>query len=49
MDGECAFCGRAGVAARKVFCEDCRVDHNACAACAEEVTSTETELYRPVA
>ena len=49
MDGECAFCGRASGATRQVSCEDCHTDHNACPACADELTSVATELYRLVA
>ena len=49
MDGECAFCGRADEAAWRVFCADCADTHAACVACAEEVSSTEAELYRLVA
>ena len=49
MDGECAFCGRASGATRQVYCEDCHAEHVACAACADEVTSADTELYRLVA
>ena len=48
MDAECAFCGRASAATCQVVCEDCRSQHSACAACAEEVTSTQTELYHLV-
>jgi hypothetical protein len=49
MDRECAFCGRASGATHDVFCEDCRTDHQACTACADEVTSAESEVYRLVA
>ena len=49
MDGECAFCGRASTATRQVFCEDCQSLHDACTACANEVTSAETDVYRLVA
>ena len=40
---ECAFCGLVMAASppRQVFCEDCRVPHPACPACAEELTSVE--------
>lgn len=39
MDGECAFCGRAGAAASQVFCEDCQSRHRVCTQCADEVAS----------
>jgi hypothetical protein len=48
MDGECAFCGRAGSAARDVFCEDCQAHHKVCRACAEEAAA-DPEAYRLVA
>jgi hypothetical protein len=48
MDAECAFCGRASGATRRVFCEDCHTQHPACSACAVEVTSAEAEVYRLV-
>jgi len=48
MDGECAFCGRAGAAARQVFCVDCQVQHKVCPPCAEEAAA-EPDTYRLVA
>lgn len=49
MDKECAFCGRASGATRQISCDDCHIEHNACPACADELTSVETEQYRLVA
>jgi len=39
MDGECAFCGRAGVAAYQVFCEDCQARHHVCQTCVDDVAN----------
>ena len=38
-DGECAFCGRADVAVRKVLCDDCHAQHQVCARCAAEASA----------
>ena len=48
MDAECAFCGRAGTAARHVFCVDCQVKHTVCCECATEAAAN-PDVYRLIA
>jgi hypothetical protein len=45
MDGECAFCGRAGAAATyQLFCHDCQSQHCVCQQCAEEARTEAAQL-----
>ena len=37
MDGECAWCGRAEAAARRIFCDDCQAHHDVCVTCLAEL------------
>ena len=48
IDVECAFCGLLLLnSGRKVYCEECQLEHPACATCADDVTADEG--YRLVA
>ena len=48
-DRECGFCGRAEMAVRQVFCDDCHASHQVCARCVDEAAADPEAVYHLVA